>query len=98
MSVTVLHSKRKDVTLERMLISKRVKGSGVLGTVQFGTEQLCLMVEPLEGNPYIYEKGGYLTEFRWDTDSAWDKLRAKHECQALFDQLNGGYRLRQTRP
>lgn len=93
MSVTVAHYKKRDLDLERVIISRRVKGSGVIGKVQFGAEKKCLMVEPLDGHPYIYESGGYFTEFRRDDEDAWSRLRARHECQALFDQLNGGYRL-----
>lgn len=88
MAVTVEHSKRVNLDLERSLLKQKLSGTSVLGHVQFGRNGTSMMVEPADGDPYIYEKGGFYTTFRRDGASSWDKLRAKHECQRLFDQLN----------
>lgn len=88
MAVTVEHSKRENLDLERSLIRQKLTGTSVFGQVQFGRNGTSLMVEPVEGDPYIYEKSGFYTTFRRESASSWDKLRAKHECQRLFEQLN----------
>jgi len=86
-AVTVEHLKRKDLRLEKVLLQDKPSDNEVMGRAEISPRRKCAMITPPDGQPYIYEAGGFFTIFRADSRRDRDLSLARTECRNMFDRL-----------
>lgn len=80
---------RTDLALEQALMTQNIKADqGAFHSIELGGNKRSILVDPVNGSPYVYELGGHFTVFTSAPRSGTDHLRARTQASLYFQGIN----------